>query len=277
MWKHRQLIEESDIVHCHDVFFWYLPLRFLYPTKKVFTTFHGWEGVFPPTYKAKWVRKLSEKLSWGNICVGDYIKKWYGTKADYVIYGGTSSPRRSPAESAGHRRGVFGFRGEVTKILFVGRLDEDTGLRTYLKALETLKTRNINFKIVFAGDGKLRNEAEKYGNVLGFVKDVERLIPDYRIIFTSGYLSILEAMVSKRLIVATYENPLKEDYLKMSPFSNWIIIEKEPLKISERIEYYLKHPREEKKLVEQAYEWAKEQTWEKTTQIYLNLWGNPEV
>jgi len=71
------LIQEADIVHCHDVFFWYLPFRFLYPKKKVFTTFHGWEGIFPPKWQAKVIRNISEKLSFGNICVGDFIRKWY--------------------------------------------------------------------------------------------------------------------------------------------------------------------------------------------------------
>ena len=47
LWKKRNLIKESDIIHCHDVFIWYLPFRFLFPLKKVFTTFHGWEGVYP--------------------------------------------------------------------------------------------------------------------------------------------------------------------------------------------------------------------------------------
>ena len=30
MWKNRSLIVKSDIIHCHDVFFWHLPFRFLF-------------------------------------------------------------------------------------------------------------------------------------------------------------------------------------------------------------------------------------------------------
>ena len=77
LWQHKDLIKNADIVHCHDVFFWYLPFRFLYFNKPVYTTFHGYETKFPPSKKAIFVRRISEKLSWGNICVGDYIKKWY--------------------------------------------------------------------------------------------------------------------------------------------------------------------------------------------------------
>lgn len=88
LFENRKLIEKADIVHCLDVFYWFLPFRFFYPKKPVFTTFCGYETQFPPSKKAIFIRKISEKLSWGNICVGDFIKKWYGTKPDFVTYGG---------------------------------------------------------------------------------------------------------------------------------------------------------------------------------------------
>lgn len=90
LYKNRELIKKADIIHCHDVFYWYLPFRFLYPQKAVFTTFHGYETHFPPSKRAILIRKISEKLSWGNICIGDFIKKWYGTKPDFVTYGGVN-------------------------------------------------------------------------------------------------------------------------------------------------------------------------------------------
>src|SRR5579859_5414795 len=80
IWKEmkrlQKIIQEADVVHCHDVFFWYLPFRFIYPQKPVYTTFHGYES-YPIKKNAIRVRKLSEKLSWGNICIGDFIPKWY--------------------------------------------------------------------------------------------------------------------------------------------------------------------------------------------------------
>src|SRR3989344_7016059 len=74
--KNISIIVNADIVHAHDVFYWYLPFRFLFPFKKIYTTFHGYETKFPPTIKARIVRKISERLSNGNICVGAFIKKW---------------------------------------------------------------------------------------------------------------------------------------------------------------------------------------------------------
>lgn len=88
LWKHRQIIRGSDVIHCHDVFIWYLPFRFLYPWKKVYTTLHGWEGVWPIPLKNILLKRMAAKLSTGTIAVGRYIEKYYGIKADKIIYGG---------------------------------------------------------------------------------------------------------------------------------------------------------------------------------------------
>ena len=93
--KNIKIIQEADIVHCHDVFYWYLPFRFLYFRKPVFTTFHGYEK-YPVPFKNIVIRKISEKLSWGNICVGMFIEKWYGTKATFISYGGVDSKIKNP-------------------------------------------------------------------------------------------------------------------------------------------------------------------------------------
>ena len=231
LFKNRKLIREADIVHCHDVFFWYLPFRFLYPRKKVFVTFHGWEGIYPPRWQAKAIRKISEKLSFGNICVGDYIKEWYGTKPDYVTYGGVDIVQSAKCKVQSY--------SSKFKILFIGRLEKDTGVPIYLKALEILRNDVRQLadwgEVGFAGDGSLRKEAERLGNVLGFIEDVREPIQKSDFVFTSGYLSILEAMANKKLVFATFDNPLKEDYLKMSPFSKWIVIESDPKELAKKV------------------------------------------
>ena len=279
LWKNRCLIQEADIVHCHDVFYWYLPFRFLYPKKKVFTTFHGWEGIYPPRWQAKVIRNISEKLSFGNICVGDFIRKWYGTRADYTTYGGvTNPPRRShvfPADSAGQPDTVRGDSKRIYDFCFIGRLEKDTGLLIYLQALEKFIIYNLKFKIRFLGDGSLRKEAERLGEVLGFMEGLEEYVKNFDFIFTSGYLSILEAMINKKLVFATFDNPLKEDYLKMAPFSQWIVIESDPKELAKKVLFYAKNPGEEKKLVKNAYNWAREQSWEKVTEGYLAVWEKP--
>lgn len=88
LFKNRKIIKKADIVHCHDVFIWYLPFRFLYPNKPVYTTFHGWEGIYPIPYKNIMLKRLAAYLSWRTIAVGKYIEKYYGITADKIIYGG---------------------------------------------------------------------------------------------------------------------------------------------------------------------------------------------
>jgi glycosyltransferase involved in cell wall biosynthesis len=58
----------ADVIHIHDVFFWYWPLRFLLFWKHVYITFHGFEAGSLPTTKAIHARSLAEKWTWGNIC-----------------------------------------------------------------------------------------------------------------------------------------------------------------------------------------------------------------
>lgn len=251
-----KVFSSADIVHCHDIFFWYLPFRLLYPSKKVFTTFHGYETNFPPKFSAKVVRKVSEMLSFGNICVGRYIEKWYGTKADYITYGGVRiDKKRIKRDKTIDKK---------KRILFIGRLEEDNGVKTYLKALEILKRKKKKFSFVAVGDGKMRKKVEKLGRVIGFKEDYKKLLINSDIVFASSYLAILEALAYKKRVIATYDNRLKEDYLQMSPYAKFINIEADAASIAKIVFQAKANPK--------AYEWVKQQTWDKVLNMYLKLW-----
>lgn len=262
LWNNRNLFKKADIVHCHDVFFWYFPFRFLYLTKKVYTSFHGYETVFPPSQKAKIVRKVSELLSNGNIIVGEYIKKWYGTKTKFVTYGGTDESRIKNHESRI-------IKNRRLKILLIGRLEQDIGVRIYLQALDELKKRGVQYTFGVCGDGSLRKSAEQYGKVHGFVEYIIPFIQKADIIFASSYLSILSALINKKLVFSTYTNSLKKDYLKKSPFSKYISIENSAKDLSDKIQHYPDFKQDR----EQGYAFAKTQTWGSVTNMYLALWN----
>jgi len=261
LWKLRRLIIEADIVHCHDVFFWYLPFRFLYLYKPIYTTFHGYEG-YPVEKKEIFVRKVSEILSWRNICIGDFIKKWYGTNPDFVSYGGIESLKLN----------VKKIKVKKDSAIYIGRLDDDTGILTYIKTYEILRKKFPNFEFSTIGDGKNRELVKYKTKYLGIQKNPEKFIKKYNFVFTSGYLSILQAFSEKKLVFATYSNPLKKDYLKMSPFSRWIILEKSPEKIAEKVEFFIKNVDKKRKIVDEEYEWSKTQTWDSVVKTYLKLW-----
>jgi spore maturation protein CgeB len=76
--------------------------------------------------------------------------------------------------------------------------------------------------------------------------------------------------------VTSYNNDLKKDYLLMTPFKDWIVVEKDPEKLAEKIKYYLDHPEKAKPMIEAAYKWVQGQTWEKMADTYEELWGMKE-
>lgn len=261
LFRNRNIIKKADVIHCHDVFFWYLPIRLLYLRKPVFTTFHGYES-YPITSKAIIIHKISEKLSFGNICIGDFIKKWYRTKPDYVSYGAVEADNFK----------VHNPKFKKESALFIGRLDDQTGILTYNEAFIKLRKKYPKFKFLIIGEGPDKHLINKHAELMGFQKDPEKYFPQYHFAFVSRYLSMLEAMAAKRLVFAVYDNPVKEDYLKMTPFAKFIIIENDSSRLAKKVTYYLNHPKEEKQLIDKAFNWVKKQSWEALVELYLTLW-----
>ena len=141
-------------------------------------------------------------------------------------------------------------------MLFFGRLAKDTGYPIYLEAAKILKKKYPRLVI----------------NFLDKVKDIQPYLNESRFVFASGYLSMLEAMASHRLVYAVYDNPLKQDYLRMSPFADFLVISESPQDLAEKVEFYLTYPEKEKIMEENAYNWASKQTWDKVVGIYITLW-----
>lgn len=209
LFKNRKLILNANIVHCHDVFIWYLPFRFLYPTKKVYTTLHGWEGVWPIPWQNIFLKQIANKLSEGSIAVGRYIEKYYKIKTNKVVYGATSTSTTPIKKKI------------KNNIVWLGRLEKDTGLPEFLKWLKNSKSK---FKVDFVGDGSLKDDCEKYGKVQGFVNP-EPFLQQAEYCVPGGYLSYIEAIQYGCKIKVFPNNPLKKDYWKeiqkISKFPTW--------------------------------------------------------
>ncbi len=255
--QYRNIVKRSDIVHCHDVFFWYFPLRFFYPKKRVFITFHGFENI-PPSTKEVLIRKLSEKLSRGNIAVGDYIKKWYGTKPNFVIYGGINKIHENKKS----------LNRLKPKILLIGRLDKDIGINSYIQTLENLK----NFKLVVCGDGEFKDELKKLGEVKGFVSSVDEYIKKADVVFASSYLSIMQALSFRKPVFSVYENNLKKDYLLMSPLARYIVVDRSPQSLASKVKLIIRNNSKRTELLRKSSDWIINQTWDKVADKYLLLW-----
>lgn len=273
VWSNRKLIIDADIIHAHDVFFWFLPFRFVFLTKKIFVTFHGYEGNNLPGFKAKLSHKIAEKLSRGNICVGDFLKKWYGTKPDYVIYGGVNLPKNTKVIKI----------SKNIKFLYLGRLEEETGIMEYLKALVLLRNKIFKFELTILGDGSLLEKAEKFAkknkinaSFKGFQKNIEKYLRQCDFVFTSRYLGILEASSFKKFVFAVYNNQIKKDYLEMSSFAKFISISKDYKELSDQIKYFLKNNLKKNQMIDKGHDWVKDQTWGGMTNLYIDLWNQEQ-
>lgn len=262
------LVSASDVIHCHDVFIWVLPLRVLFPFKKIYITFHGYEG-YPITIKAKIIRKVSHILSNGSINVGRYIEKWYGTKPDYITYGAVDEE-----EFKGIRSNIPVKSAKPLKILFIGRLEEINSLPQYLKVLSELRKKRTNFMFKAFGIGSMEKETSKMGKVFTRRNSLKNLLKETNIVFSASYLSCMEGLISKRRVFCLYSEPVRKDCFEMAPFGKFVSLSGSIEEMADEIVEYVNAGKDEK--LNSGYLWTKNQTWDKLTQLYLKLWKYEE-
>lgn len=270
MWiiKNRSLFNSVEIVHAHDIFYWLFPIKILLPSKKIFTTFHGYEGNISPGFKQKLMHKLAVKFSNKTISIGKFYKKWYGTESDIISYGAVSPVGRKVQRTSA-----------ITKISFIGRLESETGIDEYVGAISSL-VKKITLTLEILGDGKKRKlledkvrEEKLPVSLHGWVEFPEKKIVSSDIIFTSRYLGILESLAQGKFVIAIYNNSIKKDYLQMTPFAKYISIVKNSKEVAEQVMLYLKNPKKYSEMIMNGQAWALEQTWEKIAKEYIYLWS----
>ncbi len=264
------LFLKSDIIHIQDVFFWILPIFPILKifNKKIYITFHGYEGSSLPSRKAIFWHRLASLLTDGNICIGGFHKKWYGVDADITSFGASNVEVTTDLSLKKKR--------SIVRILFLGRLAEDTGFLQYLAAIRLIKNKSNIILDVF-GDGPHKMVgmlfAKKYQLPVvfhGFKSHSFIDLDHYNIAFVSRYLAILECLSIGLPVIAHYNNEIKKDYLLLSPFANWISASNNSKDIARLCDKFPKlHPQNSKI---NAKKWATQQTWEKMQHDYLRLW-----
>jgi hypothetical protein len=120
-------------------------------------------------------------------------------------------------------------------ILFLGRTDNDTGYE-FCKKLAADQRWRLNV---------VQNELKIDNYILN---------SDY--VFAGGYLVALEGFANKKIVLASFDNPIKKDYWLMHPMSKYIGF----------------NGNIPKEFSAEAYEWAKNQTWEYLARTYESLW-----
>ncbi len=256
LFKKISWINEAEVIFIHDVFIYYLPFRLLFPRKKVITTFHGWEKIYPIPFKNILYKKIAQKLSDQTISIGSYINKYYHlqNKNNHISYGAVDLPTVKIASKA----------KEKNSFLFVGRLEKDTGLAIFLEFLDILIEKKIIFSVKFCGDGPMKKNCLQYGQVLGFV-DPSKFLAKSEFCFAGGYLSILEAMAYQNLVFCAFDHKLKKDYLLESPLAENIICADQAHLLFEK--YY--HLQNKNQFVQANFDLAKQFSFAKLTNIYI--------
>jgi glycosyltransferase involved in cell wall biosynthesis len=262
IWENREIFIKADLSHCHDVFYWYLPIALLYPLKPVYTTFHGYEG-YPVKLKAIIYRKIFEIMSNKTICVGDFMRKWYHANPTRVIYGAVNPIKKS-------------IRPKKNSAIFIGRLDEHTGIDVYAQAVSLIRKKIPDFTLTVYGDGPYKEIIKGEGIILkGENPSADTEIPKYEYAFVSRYLAMLEAMAAKRLVIALYDNPVKKDYLLMTPYKDWIVRSDNANNIASII-LNQSNSYSKKFMVSKSYDWIINQSWNSLAEEYIVLWQSYE-
>ena len=270
MIRHHSWIKEHDIIHVHDtvpLVFWYAPLVLFSPKKPVFATFHGFEEDPVPTmYRV--LRKIARRLVRKCLCIGGFISREYGMKCDIVSLGATELlplPRRQ-------REGA----------VFVGRIEEDTGIIEHVNALAILREKHgISLKLTVCGSGSIRQDVADMALSKGVVVEFTGTIDDPKEIMNrsefclaGGYLSILEAMSLGLPVLGIARSPLKAAYLRAvleqgGPMS----IQTSPEGIAEEIARLIKSPKLAAEVSERGRVFAATMSWKRLADVYLALWS----
>jgi len=226
---------------------------------KLYVTFHGWEGHYPLFRRDKLIRRLVKYFADATINVGEFIKTWYNTIGDETIYGGVSGKKTNLP------------KGPIDNLVmyYVGRVALDSGFISFLEHVI-----DVRYNCVYIIGAKRQDLTPELSSrlqyfesnikieFLGWYDDPYSCIPKQSKVFTTGYLSILEALENDLEIYSSYENPLKKDYLIHSPFSQYINIidaEKNEILIT-------------REKLPNSVNWAEDFGWTRVVEAYERVW-----
>lgn len=274
LWRNYRLFTQADVIHVSNTHMLEYLWRMMWPAldrRKVFLTRHGMSYRYPVPESEMQRAVQSLRHCAGVAHDGAFIEKWLGVKPDICPPQGIF-PRAAdlPAQPA----------LPPNSAVFIGRLEEDSGIRIYLDGVRLLQGRpGEAFTLHVYGDGPLgcalRAQAQRDRLKVifhGRVADAQRHLVDGCFAFLDGRMAIQEAFARRRLVVAAYATPLKKDYVGGEYFSPYLVPVGSGAELADRVNYYTAHPDELRGLTERAYAFACTLSWERTAGEYLNLW-----
>ncbi len=268
-WSKRKLISSYDIVHVHDAvpfLMWALPLLLFRPMKPIFMTFHGYEAD-PIPLRFVILRKIVSFLAKRSICIGNFIEQLYGIECDEISIGAVNSFDVSAQKN--------------TRAVYVGRIEEDTGIVEYIEAISILKRKyGYNMELVVCGQGTLVDDIQSFAikkqvelSYLGIINDIISELDTSYVCFAAGYLSILESFSVGTPVIGIAKSNLRYEYLKsVKLMGGPISIQRDSESIAEYIFNLRKNTELYDKLVDDGRKFASQNSWYNLKSVYERLW-----
>lgn len=264
--RHSSIFQNAEILHIHDVFYWYIPFIVRKNKPQIHITFHGYESD-NPTISAILQRKLATHIARTTIHIGGFMQKWYHVKPTAILYGAADDVVKNQIEERNH------------KAIYLGRLKEDVGIMTYLHGLKILKDSGLTITLDIYGDGPKRQDAEKFVqennlsvHFKGFIPDASKKLHTYSYAFISRYLGFIESMQSKTPIFAVYDTDMKKDYIMVHPQVENMFVAGSAEELADQMLNAIKYLSKTRRKVEESYVWARKQTWEMVVDVYEQMW-----
>ena len=209
-----------------------------------------------------------------SIHVGDWIKEFYWDKSENITYGAINPKRLTKSRSVTRKSSrLSGSAKKEINVTFIGRLSRDNEVHKYIELVKVLKSKNKKLNIIWVGEGEFRKECEKLGEVTGFVKNISKYLVNRDLVFSSSYLSILEAQLLKNNVCAFYSNKLKKAYLETFSGSKYMLISDNVEGMIKKINFLFSSPKLKEESGLEAAKFAKKQTWKKVVDLYLRVWN----
>ncbi|MFZ1731202.1 MAG: glycosyltransferase family 4 protein [Bacteroidota bacterium] len=220
MWRQREFLESSDVLHFHDYttfFHWFLPLRLLIRSPRYAVTFHGFEH-WPIRFRHRMFRAATAACCDVRFAVGEYVRQLYRHPVDAVYLG---APVRAFQQTPSASDAVFAY---------AGRLSEDTGILPLLTTLAiAARSADVSVRVRIAGDGPLRDAVAALGSkhlkvdILGESRNPQLALASARWVIATGFLGIFEAFTSGIPVISPAFNRIKQFYLASIPKSQELL------------------------------------------------------
>jgi len=208
----------------------------------------------------------------GTVAVGDFVPKWYGTPVDMITYGGVDVENYSQMPMQDTKLPL--------RIAYLGRFEVDTGVFELVRAVQAyLATHKATVELHLFGHGSLMKQLSNLQQselpifISPPVVDITGILKTFPIIFASGYLTILEALCARRIVFAYYNNPLREDYLRLHPAADSLFVCGSVEDVVTGLSKCIQDTNNAFVRSEHGWDWAQKQSWENLAQKYVSLWG----